>query len=90
MKEVVRKRVQHMIFKSLEQYYLLNRIALNDAFEEEINLKKWNWQFQWKYETKTQNKKEEKVVTYENSDRLLKGRQKFLNSFESKIFPIEK
>ena len=29
-----------MIFKSLEQYYLLNRIALNDAFEEEINLKK--------------------------------------------------
>ena len=32
--------------------------------------------------------KAEKVLTYENVSRLLKGRQKVLNGFESKILPI--
>ena len=38
---------------------------------------------------KTLNKKEEKVMTYENANRLLKGRQKVLNGFKRNIFPIK-
>ena len=37
-----------------------------------------------------QNKKEGKVLSQENINKLLKGRQKSLNNFESKIFPVEK
>ena len=35
-------------------------------------------------------KKEKKAPTFQNAKRLLKGRQKVLNGFESKIFPIGK
>ena len=39
---------------------------------------------------KTQEKKEQKSVTFNNTIRPLKGRQKVLNGLESKIFLIEK
>ena len=39
---------------------------------------------------KSQNKKEEKALTYESADKLLKGSQKGINGFESKRFPIKK
>ena len=39
---------------------------------------------------KNPNKKEEKLLTYENAERRLKRRHKVLNGFESKIFPIGK
>ena len=39
---------------------------------------------------KTQEKKEQKSVTFNNAIRPLKGRQKVLNGLESKIFLIEK
>ena len=35
-------------------------------------------------------KKEKKAPTFQNAKRLLKGRQKVLNGFEGKIFPIGK
>ena len=34
-------------------------------------------------------KKEEKVMTYENTNKVFKGKQKVLNGFESKIFAIK-
>ena len=39
---------------------------------------------------KTQTKKKKKALTFQNVNRLLKERQKFLNGFKSKIFPIRK
>ena len=38
---------------------------------------------------KRAKKKEEKVMTYENTNRVFKGKQKVLNGFESKIFAIK-
>ena len=38
---------------------------------------------------KRAKKKEEKVMTYENRNRVFKGKQKVLNGFESKIFAIK-
>ena len=38
---------------------------------------------------KRDKKKEEKVMTYENTNRVFKGKQKVLNGFESKIFAIK-
>ena len=38
---------------------------------------------------KRTKKKEEKVMTYENTNRVFKGKQKVLNGFESKIFAIK-
>ena len=37
--------------------------------------------------SKNQTKKEEKELTYKSANKILKGRHKILNSFESKIFP---
>ena len=39
---------------------------------------------------KIQNEKEEKSLTYEKVKELLQGRQKVLNVFENKRFPIKK
>ena len=38
---------------------------------------------------KSAKKKEEKVITYENTNKVFKGKQKVLNGFESKIFAIK-
>ena len=38
---------------------------------------------------KRAKKKEEKVMAYENTNRVFKGKQKVLNGFESKIFAIK-
>ena len=38
---------------------------------------------------KRAKKEEEKVMTYENTNRVFKGKQKVLNGFESKIFAIK-
>ena len=38
---------------------------------------------------KRAKKKEEKVMTYENTNKVFKGKQKVLNGFESKIFAIK-
>ena len=39
---------------------------------------------------KIQNEKEEKSLTYEKAKELLQGRQKVVNVFENKRFPIKK
>ena len=38
---------------------------------------------------KSAKKKEEKVITYENTNKVFKGKQKVHNGFESKIFAIK-
>ena len=38
---------------------------------------------------KSAKKKEEKVITYENTNKVFKGKQKVLNGFDSKIFAIK-
>ena len=60
-------------------------ITLNNGVEELINLKNKIDKFNAYPKPKCWNKKEEKVLTYENANRL-KGRQKIFHIFESKIF----
>ena len=62
--------------------------TLNDALEEEINLKDEIDKF--KESTKLENQEKRKELTFENAIRLLNGRQKVLNSFKWKIFPKNK
>ena len=58
-------------------------------FEEQIDIKDYIDKF--KDSTKqTSNKKEMNVPTLESVNRLLKGKEKVLNGFVSKIFPIGK
>ena len=65
-------------------------IELNDALEEQITLKNEIDNFNQYTKSKSQqNKKEEKLMTYEKVNTLLQGRQKVLNEFESKIFPLK-
>ena len=54
--------------------------TLNDALEEEINLKDEIDKF--KESTKLENQEKRKELTFENAIRLLNGRQKVLNSFK--------
>ena len=39
---------------------------------------------------KSHNRKGEKVLSFKSVEKLLKGKQKFLNGFESKVFAIKK
>ena len=66
-----------------------DEVNLEDAFEEQIKLKIEIDNFNQYAKPKSLNKKEKIVMTYENVNRLLKARQKVLNGFESKIFPIK-
>ena len=54
--------------------------TLNDALEEEINLKDEIDKF--KESTKLENQEKRKELTFENAIKLLNGRQKVLNSFK--------
>ena len=65
-------------------------IKLNDAFEEQMNLKNEIDHFNKYTKAKNRNKKEVKVRIHEKGDRLLKERQKVLNDFKIKIFFIRK
>ena len=77
-----------MIFKNLKQYNLSEeRFQECDALEEQINLK--NEINKCKKSTKTPQKRK-KHRLFKTQKRLLKGRQKVLNGFEGKIFPIGK
>ena len=66
-----------------------DEVNLEDASEEQIKLKIEIDNFNQYAKPKSLNKKEKIVMTYENANRLLKARQKVLNGFESKIFPIK-
>ena len=59
-------------------------ITLNDAFEEQINLKKENNNFNQYNNRKHQNAKKEKVLTYKNADRPFKEEKKFLIVLKTK------
>ena len=63
---------------------------LNDLLEKKNNLKDKIDRFKESAKPKNPNKKEKIEPTSENAKRLLKERQKVLNGFESKIFPIVK
>ena len=65
-------------------------ITLDDALEKQIKLKDEIDRFKESTRLKVLEKKEQKVLTFNNTIRLFEGKQKVLNSFESKIFPIEK
>ena len=58
-------------------------------FEEQIDLKDYIDKFKDSTEP-TPNKKEMNVPILENVNRLLKGKEKVLNGFVSKKFPIGK
>ena len=84
-----------MIFKCLKQQHLVEEIyggiiTLDDALEKQIKLKHEIDRFKESTRLKVLEKKEQKVLTFNNTIRLFEGKQKVLNSFESKIFPIEK
>ena len=66
-----------------------DEVNLEDASEEQIKLKIEIDNFNQYAKPKSLNKKEKIVMTDENVNRLLKARQKVLNGFESKIFPIK-
>ena len=55
--------------------------TLNDAFEEQINLKDTIDKFKEYTKPKNQGKKEKKALTFRNAKRDLKGRQKVLHGF---------
>ena len=59
---------------------------LNNVFEEQINLKQEIDNFHEYTKPKNLSKYEENVPTFGNAKRLLKGRKKILNGFESKLF----
>ena len=73
--------------KSFGREIYNDELTLEHAFEEQI--KSQNEIDKFKESTKPQIK-EKKVLTFESALRLLIGRQKVLNGFESKIFPIRK
>ena len=84
-----------MIFKRLKQQHLLEEIyggfiTLDDALEKQIKLKDEIDRFKESTRLKVLEKKEQKVLTFNNTIRLFEGKQKVLNGFESKIFPVEK
>ena len=63
--------------------------------EREIHNGIWNLkgeidEFKESTKLKILEKKEQKALTFNNVTRLLEGRQKVLNGFESKIFPIKR
>ena len=64
--------------------------TLNDALEEQINLKEEIDKFKESTKPKNLDTKEKKALAFENEIRLLKGKQKVLNAFESKILPTGK
>ena len=66
-----------------------DELNLEDAPEEQIKLKIEIDNFNQYAKPKSLSKKEKIVMTYENANRLLKGSQKVLNGFESKVFPIK-
>ena len=76
--------------KSFGREIYNDELTLEYAFEEQI--KSQNEIDKFKESTKPQikEKKEKKVLTFESALRLLIGRQKVLNGFESKIFPVRK
>ena len=55
-----------------------------------LNLKGEIDEFKESTKLKILEKKEQKALTFNNVTRLLEGRQKVLNGFESKIFPIKR
>ena len=65
-------------------------VALNDPFEEQINLKMRLIILMSILSQKTEIEKEEKELTNKNADRLLKGSQKVPNGFECKMVSLEK
>ena len=84
-----------MIFKRLKKQHLLEEIysdiiTLDDALEKQIKLIDEIDRFKKSTRLKVLEKKEQKVLTFNNAIRLFEGKQKVLNGFESKIFPVEK
>ena len=63
-------------------------IMLNDAFEEQINPKNQIDNFNEYTKPESPNKRE-KILTYENPEKFLKGTQKFLMVLEAKYFQQE-
>ena len=64
-------------------------ITLNDALKKQINLKDEINKFSESPKPINAGKKQ-KALTFENTKRILKGKQKVVNGFENKIFPIGK
>ena len=82
----MRKKVKHMIFKSLIQEALYSSIiTLNDAFEEQINLKHEINKFTESTKPKNPYKKEKNTLNLVNADRRLKRRQKVLNGCKQNV-----
>ena len=76
------------MMRSLEREIMNGAITLNDALEEQIQLKYKISNFNSSTKPKNQNKKFEKELTLRSINELLKGRQMFLNNFRSGIFLI--
>ena len=73
-----------MIFKRLKQQHLLEEIyggfiTLDDALEKQIKLKDEIDRFKESTRLKVLEKKEQKVLTFNNTIRLFEGKQKVLN-----------
>ena len=77
------------MFKAIRSFRreIYSIITVNDTFEEQINLKNEIDNFNENTKLKKLNKKEKKLLTHENADKVLRGRSKVLNGFESKIVP---
>ena len=65
-------------------------INLDGALEKHISLKDEIDIFKESTKPKILEKKEQQALNFNNAIKLLEGKQKALNSLESKIFPTEK
>ena len=63
-------------------------LTLDNAIEEQIHSQDMTEKI--KHSTKIPEKKERKAQSLNNKKSLLRRRQKALNGFENKVFPIEK
>ena len=94
MSQVIKKNKTYDFqkFKKIRPFRreIYNGVTLEYAIKEQINLKDAINKFEDFTKSKSWNKKEEKVLTFESVNKLLKRRQKVFNVFKSKMFPIRK
>ena len=72
-----------------EQGIYYGELILEDVLEEQIKFGNETDIFKESRKPKNLDKKEKKALNFENTHRLLRGRQKLLNGFESGIISIK-